>query len=134
MAVLPVGEGFFTTLEKCGEAFLGEIQSLPHGLDVGASHQAEMAGFDPLDLFAGFRSEDFLAEAAENLNLDVFDESGGLVFGGGKVDVERGGVSLGLHGLFFKCARMAWSSLPVLSVCMEIRMRFTRLPWRAILT
>lgn len=120
VAVFPVGEGFFAALEQGGESILREFQPFAHGLDVGADHQPEVAGLDSLDFLAGFRGEDFLAEAAEDLDFDGFDETGRLVPGGGKVDVEGGGVGFGIHGFLFKKVRMAWSSFPEWSVCMEI--------------
>jgi hypothetical protein len=51
-----------------------------------------------------------------------------LILGGGKMDVEGGGVCFETHGFFFKRALMAASSFPEWSVCMEIITRWTRLP------
>ena len=97
-----------------------EFQPFAHGLDVRSYHQPEVAGLDALDLLAGFRGEDFLAEAAEDLDFDGFDETGRLFPDGGKMDVEGCGVGFGVQGFFFKKARMPLSSFPEWSVCMEI--------------
>ena len=134
VAIFPVGEHFLTALEQGCELLLGEFQPLAHGLDVRAGHQAEVTGLDSLDLLNGLRRQDFLAETPVCLDLDGFDKALRLILGGGKMDVEGGGVCFGTHVFFFKKARMASSSFPEWSVCMEIITRWMRLPWRAILT
>lgn len=128
VAVFPVGEHFLTTLEQGGELLLGEFQALAHGFDVRAGHEAEVAGLDALDLLNGFRRQEFLAEAPVCLDFDGFDKAFRLILGGGKMDVKGGGVGFGTHDFFFKRARMASSSFPEWSVCMEIITRWTRLP------
>src|ERR1035437_2487949 len=107
VTVFPVGERFLTALEQGGELFLGEFEALAHGLDVRTRHQAEVARLDSFDLLTGFRRKDFLTETPVHLDLDGLDEARRLVLGGGKMDVEAGGIGLGVHGFIFKKARMA---------------------------
>ena len=92
-----MGEGFLATLEQAGEAFLWELKAFAHGFDVGTRHESEVAGFDLFDLFAGFRGQDLLAEATVGFDFDGFDETSRTILGGGKVDLEGGGVGFGIQ-------------------------------------